>query len=486
MKENSSFDITQDKSVRVRFAPSPTGHLHIGGLRAALFNYLFARHNNGVFLLRIEDTDLERSKPEYTDSILGSLAWTNIQPDEPIVIQSSRIKEHQELLHKLLATGKAYKCYCSQQEVIARLKGDVKVDDGQEFYVHYDGYCRQFIGKDLNKSFVYRFKLPDREEVTFHDLIRGIVSYPMKQLDDFILARSDGTPMYNFVVVADDAFMRITHVLRGEEHLANTPKQLLLYEACGFTPPLFGHVPLILGPTGEKLSKRDGATSVLEYKVEGYLPDALVNYLVRLGWAHGDQEIFTRTELIDYFTLEHVGKKGAIFDPEKLKWMNSVYMREQSPEQLLAHIDRDVMPGTIERLEGWNTKTIHDAISLYLERVQTLRELAIQILALKRAPEKYDADSLQKWVDDKTITSVRQIIVLLEANKDWSKELITQEIKLFAQGTGLKLVNVLQPLRIALIGSDSGPGVFDLLGVLGKAESIHRLKAFADRPLPRQ
>lgn len=476
----------KENMVRVRFAPSPTGHLHIGGLRAALFNYLFARHHDGVFLVRIEDTDLERSKPEYTDSILGSLEWTNIQPDEPIVIQSSRIREHQVLLQQLLQNGKAYKCYCSQQDVIDRLKGDTFHAADQEFHVQYDGYCRQYIGKELNKPFVYRFKLPDRDEVTFNDLIRGTVTYPMKQLDDFILARSDGTPMYNFVVVADDSFMRITHVLRGEEHLANTPKQLLLYEACGFTPPLFGHVPLILGPTGEKLSKRDGATSVLEYKIDGYMPDALVNYLVRLGWAHGDQEIFTREELINYFTLDHVGKKGAIFDPEKLKWMNSVYMRAQSPEDLLAHIERDVLPGTLERLSDWDAKTIYDAITLYLDRVHTLRELAVQVLSLKRAPEKYDADSLQKWVDDKTITYLRQIIVLLEANKDWAKELITQEIKLFVQAQGLKLVNILQPLRIALIGSDSGPGVFELLGVLGKAESIHRLKGFADRPLPRQ
>lgn len=466
---------TNSTKVRVRFAPSPTGHLHIGGLRSALFNYLFARHHKGVFLLRIEDTDLERSKPEYTDSIMGSLAWTDILPDEPVVIQSARIKEHQALLQDLVARDKVYRCYCSPEEVISRIKGH----GTDEFFVHYDGSCRQYIGTQLDKSFVYRFKLPDREHVTFHDLIRGTVCYPMKQLDDFILARSDGTPMYNFVVVADDAFMRITHVLRGEEHLANTPKQLLLYEACGFTAPQFGHIPLILGPSGDKLSKRDGATSVLEYRTEGYLPDALVNYLVRLGWAHGDQEVFTRDELVDYFTLDAVGKKGAIFDPEKLKWMNSVYMRQQSPEELLAHIERDVMPGIGAELAPWDSATISLAIGLYLERAHTLKELATQISALARAPEKYDEASLVQWVNEQTLTYLHQIIVLLEATSDWSKELIMEELKSFAKKEAHKLVTLLQPMRIALTGSDSGPGVFDLLMVLGKKESIDRLYALA-------
>lgn len=467
--------MTENQKVRVRFAPSPTGHLHIGGLRSALFNYLFARHHNGVFLLRIEDTDLERSKPEYTDSIMGSLAWTNLQPDEPVVIQSARIKEHQALLQDLVARDKVYRCYCSPEEVISRIKGH----GTDEFFVHYDGNCRQYSGTQLDKPFVYRFKLPDREDVTFYDLIRGTVCYPMKQLDDFILARSDGSPMYNFVVVADDAFMRITHVLRGEEHLANTPKQLLLYEACGFTPPQFGHIPLILGPSGDKLSKRDGATSVLEYKNEGYLPDALVNYLVRLGWAHGDQEVFTRDELVNYFTLDAVGKKGAIFDPEKLKWMNSVYLRQQSSKELLAHIERDVMPGISNELAPWDAKTIHDAISLFLERVNTLKELATEIVALKHAPKKYDESSLEKWVNEQTLTYLNQIIVLLESNSDWSKDLIMEELKSFAKKEAHKLVVLLQPMRIALTGSDAGPGVFDLLSVLGKKESIDRLYALA-------
>lgn len=468
---------TNNQLVRVRFAPSPTGHLHIGGLRSALFNFLFARHHNGVFLLRIEDTDLERSKQEYTDSIMGSLAWTNIQPDEPVVIQSSRIKEHQALMQDLLARDKVYRCYCTPEEVISRIKGH----GTDEFFVHYDGNCRQYIGAVLDKPFVYRFKLPDREEITFQDLIRGTVTYPMKQLDDFIIARSDGTPMYNFVVVADDAFMRITHVLRGEEHLANTPKQLLLYEACGFTPPQFGHIPLILGPSGDKLSKRDGATSVLEYKNEGYLPDALVNYLVRLGWAHGDQEVFTRDELVDYFTLDAVGKKGAIFDPEKLKWMNSVYMREQSAQQLFAHIKRDVFSNIDQELAGWDAPRIEAAINLYLDRVHTLKELGQSIIALHHGPEKYDEKSLSQWVNRETVTSLEQIIVLLESNNEWSKELITEELKLYAKKTGHKLVNLLQPLRIALIGSDSGPGVFEILSLLGKHESIKRIQLLCAR-----
>ena len=318
-------------SIRVRFAPSPTGHLHIGGLRTAFFNWLFARHNNGVFLLRIEDTDVERSTKEYLDSILATFDWVNLPSDEPIVIQSQRIAEHTALIAQLLKEGKAYRCYCSQEQVAERYKGQ---GSGDEF-IKYDGRCRN-AAEQPGVPAAIRFALPaGRTTVAFDDLIRGRVEVGIDQLDDFIIARSDGTPMYNFVVVVDDAHMRISHIIRGEEHISNTPKQLLLYEALGFPVPFFAHTPMILGPDGNKLSKRDAATSVLEYRQEGYLPDALLNYLVRLSWAHGDQEIFTREELISYFTLDHVGKKGAIFDPQKLSWVNSVYMRAKDSARVI-------------------------------------------------------------------------------------------------------------------------------------------------------
>lgn len=265
-------------SVRVRFAPSPTGHLHIGGMRSAIFNWLFARHHKGVFLLRIEDTDLERSKKEYTDSIIASFAWMHVDWDEPIVIQSERINRHKQVAQQLLQEGKAYYCTCTQEQVIERLK-NVPGFDAQ--FIKYDGFCRN----KKNSSGAIRFRIPDNcGPIEWHDLIRDLIRIEPDQLDDFLIVRSDGTPMYNFVVVVDDADMRISHVIRGEEHIANTPKQILLYNACNFALPQFAHLPMILGSDGSKLSKRDAATGVFEYKSAGYLPDALFNYLVRLGW----------------------------------------------------------------------------------------------------------------------------------------------------------------------------------------------------------
>ncbi|GMU19625.1 MAG: hypothetical protein AMXMBFR12_08170 [Candidatus Babeliales bacterium] len=337
-------------SVRVRFAPSPTGHLHIGGMRSAIFNWLFARHYNGAFLLRIEDTDVERSKKEYTDSILASFAWMHVDWDEPVVIQSERIARHKEVAAQLLAQGKAYYCTCSQEQVVERIKNKPGFDEN---FIKYDGFCRD----KKNNSGAIRFRIPNNcQAIKWHDLIRDEIRIEPDQLDDFIIVRSDGTPMYNFVVVVDDADMRITHVIRGEEHIANTPKQILLYQACNFKLPEFAHLPMSLGSDGSKLSKRDAATGVFEYKAAGYLPDALFNYLVRLGWAHGDQEIFTKDEMITYFDLAHVGKKGAIFDQQKLDWLNGVYMRDTLDVQLLDIILKDIQPTLLTDLPKWHQK----------------------------------------------------------------------------------------------------------------------------------
>ncbi|MDZ4149986.1 glutamate--tRNA ligase, partial [Methylicorpusculum sp.] len=306
--------MSQEKQIRVRFAPSPTGMLHIGNLRACLFNWLFARHGRGAFLVRIEDTDRERSKPEYVNAVLSSLRWMGIEPDEPLVFQSQRLAAYQEVLEQLIKTGKAYRCFCTPEEITARCKrsacsGDTTflgmaekgslataLGEGEDLFVGYDGHCRNRVltEQDWEKPFVIRFALPvDKHEVSFDDRIRGRLSVSLDQFDDFIIARSqdkqgqNGWPVYNFVVTVDDAFMRITHVIRGEDHITNTFKQLMLYQACGYQPPVFVHLPLVLGPSGDKLSKRDGATAVPEYQRMGFLPDALFNYLVRLGWAHG-------------------------------------------------------------------------------------------------------------------------------------------------------------------------------------------------------
>jgi len=462
--------------VRVRFAPSPTGHLHIGGLRTALFNWLFARHHGGAFLLRIEDTDLERSTKEYQDSILDSFAWTKLEYDEEIVIQSQRIAEHQKVAQQLVDAGKAYRCFCSPEDLTAR--HSKKIDD--DFFLMYDGFCRDRVvqDSDSNKQHVIRFKLPaGRTHVSFDDIIKGTISISLDQMDDFIIVRSGGFPMYNFVVVVDDAFMRITHIIRGEEHIVNTPKQILLNEACGYPIPSFGHLPLILGPSGDKLSKRDGATSVIEYRREGYIPQALLNYLARLGWSHGDQEIFSLSELIEYFSLEHIGRTGAIFDFEKLAWVNSVYLKAMTEEEIFDAIIRDVDACFVSRMT-WSVDTIKQVILLYKERVKTLKMLVAESLLVHDGPVSYDSDDMKKWITIDTKHHLEKIIDIFETQELLIHDNIEKIMKEMAEAIGIKLVLLLQPIRLALLGKASGPGVFHLLAIIGKIETLKRLRKF--------
>lgn len=466
------------KQVRVRFAPSPTGHLHIGGLRTALFNWLFARHHGGAFLLRIEDTDVERSTQEYRDSILQSFAWTQLQHDEEIVTQSERIAEHQRVAQQLIDARKAYRCFCSPEDLLKRY-GRTHADD---FFVTYDGYCRdrEIQDGDELRQHVVRFKLPkDRVEVSFDDIIKGTITFNLDQLDDFIILRSGGFPMYNFVVVVDDAFMGITHIIRGEEHIVNTPKQILLYEACGYATPQFAHLPLILGPSGDKLSKRDGATSVIEYRKEGYLPHALLNYLARLGWSHGDQEIFSLSELIEHFSLEVIGKKGAIFDFEKLAWVNSVYLKSMTEEQILDAIITDVTTNFLtDQCVTRTAEQVKQVIALYKERVKTLKQMVEEINIVFNGARERDQADMEKWITADSSQHLHAVINLLEKQDDFTHDICAAAAKELAAQLGIKLVTLLQPIRLALLGKASGPGVFDLLAVIGKEESIERLKVF--------
>lgn len=459
-------------SVRVRFAPSPTGHLHIGGLRTAIFNWLFAKHNKGTFLLRLEDTDLARSTDEYTQSILSALQWADIHADEPMVIQSERLPEHVLVLEQLLAEKKAYRCYCTPEEIAARSK--TAVADVE--FAKYDGHCRSVV-QIQNKPFVIRFALPDQKEITFNDLIRGEITFGIDQFDDFILARSDGRPVYNFVVVVDDAHMKISHVIRGEDHISNTPKQIMLHQACGFNVPQFAHLPLILGPSGQPLSKRDAATSVLDYKRNGYLPDALINYLVRLGWSHGDQELFTRQELINYFTLDHVGKKGAIFDMAKLGWVNSMYLKQATDVALLEQINQERPRFTLE-MGSWSDEQILALISLYKERTKTIVELADELKSLHDKSTPFLVDDISEWVTHETAHRLKQIAQELENITDFSQSALTELVKKLAQQLNLKLVQLAQPLRIALLHKPAGPGVFELIAILGKKETLSRVQDF--------
>lgn len=464
---------------RVRFAPSPTGHLHIGGLRAAIFNWLFARHHGGTFLVRIEDTDTQRSKQEYTDSILASLAWAGIESDEAIVIQSSRYDEHAKLIQQLLQQGKAYYCYCTQQEIEDR---HTKAGHDPAF-IKYDGLCRvdqKYAGTDRAK--VVRFSIPhDVQTITFDDLIRGTITIEREQLDDFIIARSDGRPMYNFVVVADDADTRISHVIRGEDHISNTPKQILLYQALGYDVPLFAHLPMVLGQSGQRLSKRDAATSVLDYKHNGYVPDALVNYLVRLGWAHGDQEIFTKQELIDFFTLKAVNKKSAVFDPEKLNWVNSTYIKQLDTHKLYAMMCDEVQPLLNDQLKNWTNEQIYGAIDLYKDRVDTLSHMNEKLCVLHNGPMQFNQDDVAQWITAETVDHLNQVVDAFAQLDSFENDAIKNTMKDISKQAGVKLVAIAQPLRIAVIGSSDGPGVFGLLALIGKDETQRRIEKLLNR-----
>jgi len=467
----------KNNTVRVRFAPSPTGHLHIGGLRTALFNWLFARHHGGAFLLRIEDTDFERSTQEYRDSILHSFAWTQLEHDEEIITQSERFDEYHKIAQQLIDAKKAYRCFCSPEDLTARYEKETSGD----FFVTYDGYCRNRAPQpgDENKQHVVRFKLPENcTEVTFEDLIKGPITINLEQLDDFIIVRSGGFPMYNFAVVVDDAFMRITHIIRGEEHIVNTPKQILLNDACGYPNPRFAHLPLILGTSGNRLSKRDAATSVLEYKGMGYLPEALINYLARLGWSHGDQEIFSREELIKYFSLDAVGKKGAVFDPEKLAWLNGMYLRETDNKRIMQILLHDVSPDFMQLVPNWDIQKVTELISLYKDRVSTIAQLSYELKNLYVQPTSYEQADVEKYTQVETVKYLDVIIHKLEELSVFSVDLVKRAIKETVAELGIKMVQLGQPIRIALIGKSSGPGFVALLVALGKEESLKRIRAF--------
>ncbi|HTM06617.1 MAG TPA: glutamate--tRNA ligase [Patescibacteria group bacterium] len=448
--------------IRVRFAPSPTGHLHVGGLRTALFNYLFAKHVSGIYLLRCEDTDTERSSKDFFASQMSSLAWVGIMPDEPVVIQSSRFDEHKKIINKLLSEKKAYKCFCTEQDLKERLGRE----ENNATFIRYDRHCF-YNQSDKKRSYVIRFCMPEIPDMyKFHDLIRGVVSFTPDQYDDFIIVRSDNVPVYNLVVVIDDAFMNISHVIRGEEHISNTPKQIALYHACGFTIPKFAHLPMILSANGQKLSKRDGAVSVNEYKEMGYLPHALINYLARLGWAHGDQELFSMKELIACFSLQEVGKKGAIFDKAKLDWINSIYIRATDAAQLYVYMQETLHYNFVVAYPAWDRCLVERAINIFKERVATLRDLLREIESFYKGP----------MLEIAHVTSPMRYYARVVREIFLKEGVALTNIKNIAKEIGVPMVAIAQSVRFALLGKIDGPGVGDLLAILSKQEILQRLE----------
>jgi glutamyl-tRNA synthetase len=462
--------------VRVRFAPSPTGHLHIGGARTALFNWLFARHHNGKFILRIEDTDRSRSTEEYIESIIESMKWLGLDWDEGPFRQTDRMETYRNYAYKLLEEGKAYRCYCTPEELEERRQKAMK--EGKP--PRYDRRCRE-IKETLDKPFAIRFKMPLEGETVVNDLVKGTVTFKNSEIEDLVILRSDGTPTYNFCVVVDDFEMKITHVIRGEDHLNNTPKQIHIYQALGMTLPEFAHIPMILGTDRARLSKRHGATSVLAYRDEGYLPEALVNFLARLGWSYGDQEIFTREELIKYFNLEQVGKANAVFNAEKLLWLNSEYIKLTTEERLFELVKPFlVKEGYLKENENVDIKWACRAIKSLKERCRTLKELAHAMRYYLLDYVDIEPKAKEKYINEKTIPILKDVTEKLSALEEFTQDKIEKIFMDIVNEKGLKLGQVAQPVRVVITGSTVSPGIYEVLEIVGKEKAIKRLRRVID------
>ena len=456
--------------VVTRFPPSPTGNLHIGGARTALFNWLLARSQGGSFVLRIEDTDVQRSTWEMTQGILDSMQWLGMDWDEGPYFQSQRIEIYNEHIEQLLSSGKAYYCQCTTEDVEAmreeaRAKGEKP---------KYNGHCRE-LGLGPGPGRVVRLKAPLSGETGFDDLVKGTNRVDNRELDDFVLRRADGMPTYNLAVVVDDALMGMTHILRGDDHMSNTPKQVLLYQALGFETPLFAHVPMILGPDKKKLSKRHGAKSVLEYRDRGYLPQAVLNTLVRLGWSHGDQEIFDLDELVSLFSMKNLGKSACVFNAEKLDWVNSQHIK-RSPVQdlvpLLCHQLKD--KGLPQATEEY----LAQVIPLLQPRATTMEDMAGQsaIFVLGDEDIEYDQEMLTKIFSPQVRPHLQALVERLGATRDFDQGTLEEVTRTYLEENGITFKLLAQPLRVALTGKKASPGLFETMAVLGQNSVLNRVR----------
>ncbi len=466
--------------VRVRFAPSPTGSLHVGGARTALYNLLFARHTKGTFLLRIEDTDVERSREELSQQILGAMSWLEIEYDEGPYYQSKRYDLYRAAAEKLLAEGKAYRAFETPEELEAERK---KAQDAGRAY-RYSAAGRAIPPEESERRakagerHVVRLKMP-AETIVVEDAIRGRVEFPAEALDDFVLVRSDGHPLYHFCVCVDDADMKITHVIRGDDHLANTPKHVALFEALGADPPVFAHLGMILGTERKKLSKRHGAAAVEEWRDAGILPEALFNFLALLGWAPGgDREILTREEMEAEFALEKVGASPSVFDPEKLYWMNAQYMARMPAEELLARSASHAPAGVPPR------EVALQAVELHRTRARTTIEMGRALSTYAADPAEYDPDGMKKQVKPETPALLHKLLAKLEALPDWTVETLEATLRATAEEAGVSAARLIHPTRLALTGTTVGAPLFDVASLLGKETALRRLKKFLEAIAP--
>jgi len=454
--------------ITTRFAPSPTGYLHIGGLRTALYSYLWAEKNGGKFLLRIEDTDLARNSKEATIAIKKAFEWTNLSYNNEIIYQSKRFDIYKKYIQQLLNEKKAYYCYMSREELeIMREEQKAKKERTK-----YNGKYRDFDGTPPSGiKPVIRIKSPQNKIITFVDGIKGEICVNSDDvLDDFIIARADGTPTYNFVVAIDDALMGINEVIRGDDHLSNTPKQIIVYEALGFEIPKFYHVPMILNQQGKKLSKRDGAMDVMSYKDEGILPEALLNFLIRLGWSNGDQEIFSKDEMLKLFDPSNINKSASAYNYEKLIWLNSHYIKNISYSKLIEELKFFGVD-----ISKHNKKEI--LIDSLRERAKTLKEFAVNIKSIIISPTSYEEKSCKKWLKNGWKEILTKYIEHLENSGELeSPKEFENSTNDFMQKNDIKLRNLAQPLRIAMVGNAVSPSVFDVISIIGKNELISRVE----------
>ncbi|MDE2273133.1 MAG: glutamate--tRNA ligase [Gammaproteobacteria bacterium] len=455
-------------TVRTRFAPSPTGYLHIGGARTALFCWLYARHHGGAFVLRIEDTDRERSTPEAVQAILDGMAWLDLRPDEGPFYQTQRFARYREVVAQLLQSGHAYHCYCSKEELAQMRAAQL----ARKQKPRYDGRCREHHEPRPGVAPVVRFKNPQTGQTVVNDLVRGRVVFDNAELDDLIIQRSDGAPTYNFSVVVDDMDMRITHVIRGDDHLNNTPRQINIFEALGVQAPEYAHLPMILGPDGTKLSKRHGAVSVMQYREDGILPAALLNYLVRLGWSHGDQEIFTREQMIGYFELGDVNQSASAINPEKLLWLNQQYIKSCDPRLLAAELRWHLSRLGIETDDAAKLAAV---VRTQAERARTLKEMAENSQFFFRNFADYEPGAARKHLTAESLPALEALRTRLAAPGDWSATAVHAILDDIAATACVKLGKVAQPLRVAVSGGSVSPPIDVTLEILGRDVTLRRL-----------
>ncbi|MBW2367503.1 MAG: glutamate--tRNA ligase [Deltaproteobacteria bacterium] len=461
-----------------RFPPSPSGNLHLGGARTALFNWLYARHTGGEFVLRIEDTDAARSSQASVDVILESLEWLGIDWDHGPFFQSQRLQIYLEHIQTLLDKGLAYYCTCSVEAVEEMRKKALARGEKPK----YDGTCRN---RSLKKSdnAVIRFAAPTRGTTVVSDKVKGNITHPNSELDDFVICRSDGTPTYHLAVVVDDITMGVNTIIRGDDHVNNTPKQILLFEALDSPLPTFAHVPMVLGPDRTRLSKRHGATSVTAYRDEGILPDAMINFLVRLGWSHGDEEFFTREALIEKFSLENIGKSAGIFNPEKLMSLNADHIKAARPQALA----RQVIPFLAKKgVDAQPDDYLAKALDTLRTRSKTLLEMAESACFYYQDITRYDPKGAKKFLKPSALDGIEKLIIRLEALETFSQESLEHAFLAVMEETGLKLGKIAQPVRLALTGTTVSPGIFEIIAVLGKEKTLSRLNGVRQFIIDRQ